>query len=312
MTQYSVKEMKKKYEEGDLSFLARALPHVRSRSSKSPFISFLLNSRLLTMGDHLKDPKITLGADPEFILHEKGRPEKIVLFSSRWVPDYFGISEAEVGADYGLLEFRPQYSTDSGKLVKEISSLYKKFSKDYPEFSIFEKEAIEFNHKKARVKEALELEKDINYGMGRGKDMAVWAPSSGNNVAGQELLLGQETGTTISAYDKPTFPEKNDNLFTAGGHIHLGGSYIMMLSMDQLRAFVRKLDERVLPICEAVETEAGTLRRTVYGEKGEFRTKEYGIEYRSPSNAIFFPKNLNKLQEVLDLTVDILKNMPFE
>jgi len=296
----SVNELRHDYKEADLKPLATKLPHMRNVRSK--FIQSLMASNLLKMQDHLDDPAITLGADPEFILCEKKDENKIVLFSSQYTTDYFGISEAELGADYGLLEFRPEPATDPEGLVESIWDLHKEFKKTYKKFKVLEKEAVKYNHKKARVLEALQGNKDINYGMNRGKDVGVW-------TASEEIVLGMETGVSLSAYDKPVFNQFNDNLFTAGGHIHIGGKLILMLSVEQLRAFVRRLDKEILPLCMSVETKAGRLRRTVYGGPGEFRLKNYGIEYRSPSNAIFWQKNLGSLLEILRKTSDIAKTM---
>lgn len=297
----SVKNMKDFYKEGDLKNLSRWLPHLRDK--KSPFIKFLMKSNLLKMKEHVNDPPLTIGADPEFILCEKDDESKVVLFSSRFVTNYFGLSEAEMGADYGLMEFRPRPEESATALVKVIEDLHKDFADIHPDFKILEKEAIEYNHKRARVKESMEAEEDINYGLNRGKDVGVWAPGGG------EMVIGLETGTSLSAYDKPSFNVFNDELFTAGGHIHFGGAYIMMLSFEQLKAFVRKLDKEVLPMCEEVETEAGALRKSVYGSPGEFRIKDYGIEYRSPSNAIFWPKNSDLLLKALEKSMEIAETM---
>lgn len=301
MTLPSVRRMKIYYKDGDLRGVARWLPHLRDEDD--PFIKFLMESNLLKMKGHINDPVLTLGADPEFILCKRDNENEIVLFSSRFVTNYFGLSEAEMGADYGLMEFRPEPAEAATQLLDTIGNLHEMFNDTYPDFKILEKEAIEYNHKRARVVESMETEADINYGLNRGKDVGVWAPGA------EEMVIGMETGTSLSAYDKPSFNQFNDELFTAGGHIHFGGSYIMMLSFEQLKSLVRKLDKKILPICEKVETEAGKLRRSVYGSPGEFRIKDYGIEYRSPSNAIFWNKNTDLLLEVLDISSDIAKTM---
>ena len=298
----SVNELKRYYKDGSLSLIAKELPHLRDKKSK--FVQFMMESNILKMQDHLNDPLITLGADPEFILHEKEKTDKIVLFSSQHTTNYFGISEAEIGADYGLLEFRPEPADSPEKLVESVQNLHKEFLETYDSFRILEKEAIEYSHKRARVLESLNEEKDINYGMNRGKDVGVWSTDT-------EITLGAETGASLSAYDKPSFGQFNDKLFTAGGHIHIGGRLIMMLSIDQLKLLVRVLDKEVLPICNSVETEAGDLRRTVYGSAGEFRLKSYGIEYRSPSNAIFWKNNSKQLLKVLNKTKQVTENMAF-
>jgi hypothetical protein len=296
----SIDELKQFYKEGILTPIARELPYLRGRNDK--FIQFLMSSNLLTMHEHLLSPPITLGADPEFILHEKGDKSKMVLFSSQYTGDYFGVSEAEIGADYGLLEFRPNPGNNPRELYDEINRLHELFSKTYDDFCILEKEAVEYNHKRARILKSLQEDKDINYGMNRGKDVGVWQPND-------EIVLGTENGMNLSAYNKPTFNQFNDKLYTAGGHIHVGGSLIMMLSIDQLKSFVRKLDKEILPLCESVESEAAELRKTVYGSIGEFRLKDYGVEYRSPSNAIFWKSNSKVLLKVLGKVDEIARNM---
>lgn len=294
--------MKSFYKKGKIKDLARWLPHLRD--SRSPFVKFLMASNLLRMRDDINSKPITLGADPEFILCERDNEDNIVLFSSEYTTDYFGVSDAEVGADYGLLEFRPEPGPKPAELVKDIMESHKTFGKEYPDCKILKKEAIEYNHKRARILEALEGEKDINYGMNRGKDVGAWASDN--------VVIGMETGTTLSAYDRPSFGQFNDKLFTAGGHIHVGGLYIMLLSFEQLKLFIRKLDKRVLPLCNKVESKAGDLRRTVYGAPGEFRIKNYGIEYRSPSNAIFWEENADSLLVALSEAVKIAKKMALE
>lgn len=303
MTQHSISELRKLYKERDLKKLAAILPH--ARCLKSSFVQFLLKSNLLRMRQWLNSPPITFGADPEFILHAKDDPNDITLFSSSYTRDYFGISEAELGADYGLLEFRPDPEASAEGLANSIHRLHGAFSNEFgPDIKILQREAVSFDHKKKRVLQSMESKENINYGMNRGKDVAVW--SGGDNA----IMAGIETGVTLCAYDRPVFNQFNDKLFTAGGHIHIGGALIKMLSLSQLKVFVRRLDAEILPICNAVETEAGELRRTVYGSPGEFRIKEYGIEYRSSSNAIFFKKNYKVLLRVLKKIERILSTMP--
>lgn len=303
MTQYLISDLKQLYKEKKLKEMAIKLPHMRHL--KNSFIKFLLESNLLKMKQWLNSPPITFGADPEFILHTKGNKKDIVLFSSEYTGSYFGISEAEVGADYGLLEFRPGPERSAKKLVDNMIYLHNMFKKDFGPggIKILEKEAVVFDHKRKRVLQAMASKTDINYGMNRGKDVAVW---SGND---NDIMADVETGITFCAYDKPVFNQFNDKLFTAGGHIHIGGSLIKMLSFDQLKMFICKLDKEILPICNSIETRAGKLRRTVYGSPGEFRIKEYGIEYRSPSNAIFFQKNSKTLLKVLRKIKEILSTM---
>lgn len=303
MIKPSLNELKMLYHNKDVVGLAARVPHLRNHKSK--FVKFLMDSNLLKMGNWVAEDPVTYGADPEFILCKKNCPEEIVLFSSEYTDNYFGISEAEVGADYGLLEFRVQPAKSVKIFLKNLNDIHNEFESRFKKdnITILEKEAIIYNHKKMRVLESLYKGKDINYGMNRGKDVSVW--SGGND----SILSGIETGVTLNAYDNIAFNKFNDELLTAGGHIHIGGSMIKILSMAQLKQFIMKLDDTILPVCSSLETEAGILRRTVYGSPGEFRIKEYGIEYRSPSNVLFLKKNLKKLSDILYKVENILFTM---
>lgn len=328
----SLDDLKKMYSDGDHKNLARWAPYYKELAQdnnsgftysdtgqsemfkkKSSFIRFLFGSKLMMMGKWAdgKAPPITFGADPEFILCDKAALKKgevkVELFSSSWTNDYFGISEAEIGADYGLLEFRPDPKTSAEELTKEIREIHNIFKDKYHDsnIEILEREAVEFNHRKHRILEAMKSDEDINFGS-RGKDTNVW---TGSSAGGGEIMTDFESEITYSAYDKPVFQQYNDEILSAGGHIHVGGSFVKMLSFEQLRELVRKFDKEILPICTTVETEAAELRRSVYGNVGEFRIKDYGIEYRSPSNAIFWKKNSKVLKKALEEVASLIETM---
>ena len=71
----------------------------------------------------------------------------------------------------------------------------------------------------------------------------------------------------------------NQMLRSAGGHIHVGFDS-SELNFEQV---VRAMD--LFVGCEMLEFDNDTRRRELYGKAGAFRRKEYGIEYRTASNA---------------------------
>ena len=81
--------------------------------------------------------------------------------------------------------------------------------------------------------------------------------------------------------------------------------------MRQLKALVRKLDEKLIPIAAKVETKAAVMRQKYYGFPGEFRLKPYGFEYRVLSCAPFWKKNLGVLEEILKEAEDIITKFNF-
>jgi hypothetical protein len=327
----------------ELLFVATALLQLDGK--KGPLEEFLVSSNIFFMRDFIGNKEnLTFGADPEFILCDATNPEQTVLLSSKHLlPKYvrgitmpnqqfYTLSELAVGADYGLLEIRPPYSSEPSVLVKTMDALLTAFEetqqnlveenkkiedalkkgKDVKQITaaltIQEKEAVEFNHKRSRLLDIIE-NGELDFGIGtRQKGGGVVASVSGSADLG--LTAAELYGISISAYDEPIFTQGNDVLLTAGGHLHFGGRFIKMRSLPQLKALVQKFDKELLPIAAKVETPAAKLRRAVYGSLGEFRLKDYGIEYRTLSNAVFWKKNIKVLQNILNKAEEIIKDFP--
>ena len=295
----SIDEIRTLYVDGKFTDIAKNLPHLRKAAD--PLIQFLVASNLLKMKDWLTEKLFTVGADPEFIMCKRGT-EEVVLFSSQHTTERYKLSEAAVGADYGLLEIRTPIFTKPKELVKHMKVSLDDFMEQYEKLDILKKEAVEFNHSRQRIREQIDSE-DIDYGVRfNAKEPEVWGANGGVSIEDLEVM-----NYTLSAYGKPMFNKPNPDIFSAGGHIHVGGAYVKMLSFNQLKALIRKIDQTVRPLCEAVETEAGKLRREIYGFPGEFRLKPYGFEYRSLSNTIFWKENLRVLSRILTIIMDTVK-----
>ena len=296
--------------------------------------NFLLHSNLPFMRDAVASKEnLTLGADPEFILCDARDPSRTVLLSSKHrLPHIesdvglYSLSELAVGADYGLLELRPAYEKNSASLVSNVNKLLSSFKEvqdgllapaerdeddedrevdeDMTEaIAIQEVEAVEFAHKRQRLLEIIEGG-ELDFGIGSGGKYNQVAAASGSADIG--LTASELYGISISAYDEPVFAQGNDGILTAGGHLHFGGRRLRLFNIQQLKELVKKFDEALLPMCAKVETPMAELRRKYYGAPGEFRLKEYGIEYRSLSSAIFWPKNHVVLKEVLNKAIKII------
>lgn len=66
---------------------------------------------------------------------------------------------------------------------------------------------------------------------------------------------------------------------SCGGHIHIGSD------ITDILGFIRKLDLVIGIPCLLVDHDDTSLvRDQLYGGAGKFRTTEYGVEYRTPSN----------------------------
>lgn len=72
---------------------------------------------------------------------------------------------------------------------------------------------------------------------------------------------------------------EDKSLRSAGGHIHVGFDK----DTYDFEQVVRAMD--IFVGCEMLEFDTDTKRRLLYGKAGAFRPKDYGIEYRTASNA---------------------------
>ena len=290
----------KLYKCGEHKKLAIILPHLRDEDC--PFIKKLLEGRLLTIGkafdesfeeDYLE--AITVGADPEFILEDENGD--VALFSADQSQYSIVMSQATLGADYGLMEFRPGYVESPKLLLKELDSLHERFALSFAniKLKIKEVEAVVFDHKIARIRSQMEDE-HVDFGVEILKE---YTHESAINLEDESSYFD----VSLSAYDEPLFKPLRTDLLSAGGHIHIGGIFVKMLSLPQIKEYVRRIDTLILPLCTSVETPAAALRTEVYGAPGEFRIKPYGLEYRTPSNAIFWPKNKEVLLKILNIMV---------
>lgn len=95
----------------------------------------------------------------------------------------------------------------------------------------------------------------------------------------------------------------------AAGHLHFGWTKDIDITNPEHIAiccdFVKCLDAFVgLGMC-FLETD--TKRKEVYGKAGAFRPKNYGVEYRTPSNAWIWSKTKRKF--IFDLSIAALQNM---
>jgi hypothetical protein len=96
--------------------------------------------------------------------------------------------------------------------------------------------------------------------------------------------------TSKNIYDKNAKIEVSDPskyyFRSAGGHIHLGvDSGRVSVVHDNIVDIVKLLDIIVGNTCVLLDREKGNIeRRKNYGRAGEFRIKNYGLEYRTLSN----------------------------
>jgi hypothetical protein len=98
---------------------------------------------------------------------------------------------------------------------------------------------------------------------------------------------------------KPENPDKS--LRTAGGHVHVGCDYDMVIGVRNMDLFLG------VPSIILDQTEESIRRRGLYGKASAMRPKPYGWEYRTLSNFwVFDPKLIGWVWDSVDkaLTFD--------
>lgn len=120
--------------------------------------------------------------------------------------------------------------------------------------------------------------------------------------------IGCDPDYDIYEYKKTHMTEYTDNIRYAGGHIHVGSE--ILLEPEPAAAFVRAMDVTVGYACARKDPYHD--RAKSYGQAGRVRFKQYGLEYRTPSNVWLVSRPLqdyivrciNKHLEYLSVGVD--------
>lgn len=143
-------------------------------------------------------------------------------------------------------------------------------------------------------------------------DILRFSPEVWKNMPPEFRAMGCRPDENL--YGLSTNKDKFDDvpMRSCGGHIHIGvrngisgGSvYVDMLNNNLL---VKNLDKLLAIFNTVYNRRNQKLRREIYGQPGTFRTKEYGLEYRTLDNS-WWPIteicdfNLTLLQIALDYT----------
>lgn len=92
-------------------------------------------------------------------------------------------------------------------------------------------------------------------------------------------------------------PNSESNLRTCAGHIHLG--YDCTGELEDKARLVQYLDHYLGRYCVSNDPDLTRMQR--YGQAGAFRPKEYGVEYRVPSN--FWLRDPQVMGDVFDMAI---------
>jgi len=202
---------------------------------------------------------VSLGSDPEYILHKKRGNSRTFVGSQGIIPGNkrrpHRVTHGAIHRDNVLLELNPEPATTEEEFDNNLQVLLDEVQRDYltPRGAhITNKTSHVFAEKFIQLPETREF--------GCDGDICAWDVE----------------------YEQP-IPELVGRLRSAGGHIHLGLDNPDVFEFPNI---VQRLDLFIsLPL---VLLDADVFRRRWYGQAGKYRPKSYGLEYRTPSNCWTF------------------------
>ncbi len=220
---------------------------------------------------------VTLGCDPEFFFSgskgqttgaEKVLPENGITYqpgTANYDGSYTsrGPKESKIVIDGVQAELNPRANTCRANLGNEISACFRDLHKTL----------------KAQGKGV-----GVNF-----MPMVKLTKKELDSLSEKSKTFGCAPSTNLytAAESKITVNPKKYLKRSAGGHLHLGanGDANIKKTLQNVDEMVYMLDIIVGNTCVLLDRNPNNVeRRKVYGRAGEFRLKEYGLEYRTLSN----------------------------
>lgn len=204
--------------------------------------------------------KFLIGADPEFFLKKKygGYTSAVGLIGgSKWEPKKIDEDGHAILEDNVAVEFNIKPASSYDEFRSSIHKVLAHLRSILPGYEFSTESAVSFPKEELMTPAAQEF--------GCEPDFDAWRemPNMKPHAA-------------------------DENLRSAGGHIHVGSDVAITNPLAVIRAMDLFLG------VDSVRLDQGTLRRELYGKAGCFRPKPYGAEYRTLSNFWIFDDSLIK------------------
>lgn len=196
---------------------------------------------------------LLVGADPElFLVDDDGMPVSAIgkIGGSKEEPRL--VTCGAVQEDNVLAEFNIDPAMSAKEFISNITTVMKELSNILPAYNLVPIPSMNFDMKEL----VMSGEKAFEFGC--TPDFNAWT--------------GEENDP----------PDANETLRTAGGHVHIGHESVQGDDEEQKRNLIKVLDFYLgIP---SVLLDNDKDRRSMYGQAGAYRPKEYGVEYRTLSN----------------------------
>lgn len=207
----------------------------------------------------MKQFLFTLGSDPELFLMKDNKYKSAVnlIRGSKYNPRYIDTLGNAILEDNVCVEFNTSPVNNPEDFSKNIRFILGHLRNKLPEYTFSRESAAIFPTEELQTPQALTF--------GCEPDYNAWRDGGKN--------------------EKPY--TENQNLRSAGGHIHIGCEIAQRNPIELIKAC------DVFLGVPSVMMDNSKERRELYGQAGSFRYKEYGVEYRTLSNFWIFNTNLH-------------------
>ena len=196
-----------------------------------------------------------IGADPELFIRERqyGHYKSAVglIGGSKWAPKAIDNEGHAILEDNVALEFNIKPADSLDAFRASIHKVLDHFRLILPDYDLDTASAVSFPKEELETPQAQEF--------GCEPDYDAWRKCVNNKPVAED-----------------------QNLRSAGGHLHLGHE----IAKEDPVAVIRAMD--LFLGVPSIQLDKGTLRRELYGKAGAFRPKPYGCEYRTLSNFWIF------------------------
>jgi hypothetical protein len=205
------------------------------------------------------DTRVTIGADPELFAKVNGvfRSVHDLLPGTKWEPHKVLFGAVQV--DGVSAEFNIEPAKNSGEFLRNIKVV---------------------RHSMLKMLRNAAKDHSINL---VAEPTAIFDEVYFKSLPEVALALGCEPDFNAYTRDVNEKPFTERPMRTGSGHVHIGWDDDTKKTEDHLVNLVKDLDFALGR--QAVIWDKDEDRRTLYGQRGAFRPKSYGLEYRVLSNA---------------------------
>lgn len=202
----------------------------------------------------IKKPHFTIGADPEFFL-KNNMTDQFVL-ASFFLTDNDRNNPLNLGAGFSAHRDNVMVECNIPPATSKDEFIYN------------------LNYVLDKIRSTVVTDRSV--------DFAIQPSAEFNEFDLMMYEGGLEFGCSayLNVYGSEKKAPDSTNFRFAGGHIHIG--LTSLKTANQKKEFVKILD--VLLGIPALEKDKDSLRREYYGQLGNYRETDYGLEYRTLSN----------------------------